>query len=140
MKRFSHLLFWNICEKNKVNYLSKQVSSIYNSAFSLMVHAMDFGLRIPCIFLTCFLKMTLYISQYSLFESCIIWIVCSLSVTLRNKSLFYVLTIYLLLRFVNRKRAFFKVADLWQARHSNKDLWFYFPFKYAKYLIKTLPK
>ena len=77
--------------KNNVNYLWKKMSLICNSMFSLMVHAIDFALGMSNISLACFVKVVSYFSRYSLFQPCNIWIVCSLSLTLWKKPLFFTL-------------------------------------------------
>ena len=77
--------------KNNFNYLWKKMSSICNSIFSLMVYAIDLALGMSNISLTCFVKVVLYFSRYSLFQPCNIWIVCSLSLTSWKKPLFFTL-------------------------------------------------
>ena len=60
--------------------------------FTLLVHTIDLGLGMSSISWACSVKVFLYFSRYPLFESCNIWIVCSLRFRWYNKPLVFALT------------------------------------------------
>ena len=62
------LSYFKTSAKTNFNYISKQISSICNSVFYLMVHTINFGLGMSSIYLASFVKVVLYFSRYSLFE------------------------------------------------------------------------
>ena len=61
-----------------------------------MVHAIDFGLLKPGIFLACFVKVVLLFLRYPLYTNKIVAF-SSLIFMMLNKPLHFVLTLYLLL-------------------------------------------